>query len=59
MQNNDTHESTNPSRRGVISAGAIAALASQFGLPAPASGAEAKPKPMLMFVQMSEGFKHD
>lgn len=62
MQKNGLNESTNSLRRGVILAGAITAVAglvSQLGLPATARADEAEAKPMLMFVQLSEGFKHD
>ena len=62
MQGNKHGEGAKPSRRSAISAGAIAilgGLASQLSVAGPASGDEAKPKSMLMFVQLSEGFKHD
>ncbi|WP_157224449.1 hypothetical protein [Rhizobium mesoamericanum] len=62
MQNNRFSERTNFLRRGVLSAGAVAVvagLASQPGLPGTAHAEGKKPKPMLMFVQLSEGFKHD
>lgn len=62
MQKDDHDRHITLSRRAAISVGAIAVVAglgSRLGFVETASANEGEPKPMLMFVQLSEGFKHD